>query len=77
MKPKVKWYIPILPALFDVFSSTLAYIALTFSPGEVWQMSRGGVIITTALFSRIFLKTKFTRSIIFGCIITFLGITLV
>lgn len=42
---------------------------------SVWQISRGGVIITTAIFSFFFLKKKFERNAIVGCIIAFVGIT--
>lgn len=42
---------------------------------SVWQISRGGVIITTAIFSFFFLKKKFERNAIIGCIIAFVGIT--
>jgi uncharacterized membrane protein len=42
---------------------------------SVWQISRGGVIVTTAIFSVIFLKKKFDRPAVVGCIFAFLGIT--
>ena len=44
-------------------SSSLAYIALKNAPASVWQISRG-VIITPAFFSRIFLKTVFSNTVI-------------
>lgn len=42
---------------------------------SVWQISRGGVIVTTAIFSVIFLKRKFDKPAILGCILAFAGIT--
>lgn len=68
---------PIIPGLFDTLASMLAYISLNLIAGSVWQISRGGVIITTAIFSRIFLSKKFTNSSILGCFLAFLGITIV
>jgi len=43
----------------DLLSSALAYISLNLIAGSVWQISRGGVIVTTAIFSKIFLKKNF------------------
>ncbi len=47
-----------IPAMCDFVTSTLKYIALNFIPGSVYQMMRGGTIVTTFLFSIIFLKIK-------------------
>lgn len=66
-----------MPASFDLIASTLAYVALSFTPASVWQMSRGAVIITTAILSKLILKTKFTKSATLGCFLTLVGITLV
>ena len=59
----------------DVFGSGLAYVALNLVISSVWQISRGGVIITTALISWLFLKKKFTRPMVVGCVLALLGIT--
>lgn len=77
MKPDCPWYLPVIPGIFDLISSILAYIALNLVSGSVWQISRGGVIITTAIFSKICLSKKFTKSAILGCFLAFIGITLV
>jgi hypothetical protein len=61
----------------DLLSSALAYISLNLIAGSVWQISRGGVIVTTAIFSKICLNKKFTKSSILGCSLAFVGITLV
>ena len=61
----------------DVFSSSLSYIALNMVAASVWQISKGGVIITTAILMKIFLAKKFNKNMILGCSIAFLGITTV
>lgn len=44
-------------------------------PSSVWQISRGGVIATTAFLSYVFLTKKLTKSMILGCLIALIGIT--
>ena len=44
-------------------------------PSSVWQISRGGVIATTAILSYIFLTKKITKGMIIGCLIALIGIT--
>jgi uncharacterized membrane protein len=56
-------------------ATLLSYIALNMVASSVWQISRGGVIITTAIFSAIFLRKKLESHSIIGCGIAFLGIT--
>lgn len=45
-----------IPAFCDFIASTLQCIALNFISGSVYQMIRGGTIITTAICSKIILK---------------------
>jgi len=59
----------------DLIATLLSYIALNMVASSVWQISRGGVIVTTAIFSVIFLKKRFDRSAVCGCILAFVGIT--
>ncbi len=59
----------------DLIASLLSYISLNMVASSVWQISRGGVIITTAIFSYFFLKKKMEKNAIKGCIIAFIGIT--
>lgn len=66
-----------IPALCDFITSTLQYIALNFISGSVYQMMRGGTIITTAIFSRYFLKTKVQRYQLVGCALAFVGVFVV
>lgn len=77
MKLECPVYLPLIPGIMDLLASTLAYISLNLIAGSVWQISRGGVIITTAIFSRICLKKSFTKASLVGCALAFLGITLV
>ena len=66
-----------IPAFCDFLTSTLQYIALNFIAGSVWQMLRGGVIVTTAIFSYFFLKMKVKRNHYFGCGFAIIGILIV
>lgn len=55
----------------------MQYIALNFISGSVWQMLRGGVIVTTAIFSKFFLRMVPKRNHYFGCAFAILGILIV
>lgn len=66
-----------IPALCDFITSTLQYVALNFIPGSIYQMMRGGTIITTFIFSVFFLKTKVQKYQILGCLLAFLGVFVV
>ena len=66
-----------IPAFCDFLTSTMQYIALNFISGSVWQMLRGGVIVTTAIFSKFFLKMIPKRNHYFGCCFAILGILIV
>lgn len=77
MKLDCPIYLPIIPGVMDFLASAMAYVSLNLIAGSVWQISRGGVIITTAIFSRICLSKKLTKSALLGCILSFTGITLV
>lgn len=63
------------PAVFDLLATLFSYLALNTVDSSVWQMSKGGVIVTTAILSRIFLKRIFTKRAILGCSLAFVGIT--
>ena len=59
----------------DLLSTLFSYTALNMVDSSVWQISRGGNIITTALLSICFLKRVFSRGALLGCFLAFLGIT--
>jgi uncharacterized membrane protein len=71
------WYLPVIPGLLDVISSMMAYIALNLISSSVWQISRGGNIVTTAILSKLFLKKTFNCNSILGCLLALTGITAV
>lgn len=66
-----------IPALCDFITSTLQYIALNFIPGSVYQMMRGGTIVTTFLFSIVFLKSKVQKHQILGSALALFGVLIV
>lgn len=66
-----------IPASLDLISSTLQLTALNFIPGSVYQMMRGGTIITTFIFSICFLKAKILRHMVVGSVLALIGITVV
>lgn len=63
------------PAVFDLLATLFSYLALNTVDSSVWQMSKGGVIVTTAILSRVILKRIFTRRAVIGCSLAFAGIT--
>ncbi len=63
------------PAFMDLISTILAYSALNMIDSSVWQISRGGNIISVAILSKLLLKTQMSKNGIIGCFIAFLGIT--
>lgn len=61
----------------DFISSGLQYVALNFIPASIYQMLKGGGIITTFIFSYCLLKPEVKRSQLSGCGLALIGITLV
>lgn len=66
-----------IPALCDVMASNLQLFALNFIAGSVYQMMRGGTIITTFIFSLLILKIKAKPFQIVGSALAFIGIAVV
>lgn len=67
----------LIPTLLDYVSMICYYIALNFIPGSVYQIMRGGTVLTTYLFSYLCLKTRPTPPKILGCCISLLGLAIV
>jgi uncharacterized membrane protein len=67
----------IIPTFLDFVASNLSYVGLTLISSSVWQISKGGVIVMTAIFSRVFLKKKLTLIKGLACLLALIGITLV
>lgn len=66
-----------IPAMSDLVTSTLQYVALNFVAGSVYQMMRGGAIVTTFIFSIVFLKMKAQRNQVAGSILALIGVFIV
>jgi drug/metabolite transporter (DMT)-like permease len=66
-----------IPAMSDLVTSTMQYVALNFVAGSVYQMMRGGAIVTTFLFSIVFLKMKAQRNQIAGSALALVGVFIV
>jgi drug/metabolite transporter (DMT)-like permease len=66
-----------IPAISDLVTSTLQYVALNFVAGSVYQMMRGGAIVTTFIFSIIFLKMKAQRNQVAGSALALVGVLIV
>lgn len=52
-------------------------MALNFVAGSVYQMMRGGAIVTTFLFSIFFLKMKAQRNQVAGSVLALVGVLIV
>jgi len=66
-----------IPAMCDMFATVLQNIALLFLPPSVWQMTRGSILLFTALFSIFYRHHKLHIPDWLGVITTIGGITLV
>lgn len=67
----------LVPAFFDLLTSTMQFIAFNFISGSAYQMMKGGSIATTFIFSVLFLKQKIKRSQSIGSVLAFIGIVIV
>jgi drug/metabolite transporter (DMT)-like permease len=59
--PQISVFYLAIPAAFDTFGSTIMSFALTMMAASIYQMTRGSIMIFTAIFSIIFLKAKIYR----------------
>jgi hypothetical protein len=73
-KAAPEWVV-IFPSVMDLLATLLSYTALNMVESSVWQISRGGNIVTTCLLSICFLKRAYGKGPLFGCFLAFLGIT--
>jgi drug/metabolite transporter (DMT)-like permease len=67
----------LVPAFFDLISSTLQYTSLNFVSASIYQMMRGGTVLTTFIFSILFLKLKIKNFQLYGCALVLLGVIVV
>jgi drug/metabolite transporter (DMT)-like permease len=67
----------LIPTAFDLISSTLQYTSLNFVSASIYQMMRGGTIVTTFLFSIFFLKLKIKKYQVVGALLALSGCIIV
>lgn len=60
--------------MMDLVASSLELISLNYVSGSVYSISNCIIVVTTAIFSRIILKTIFKRHHVIGCILTVIGV---
>jgi drug/metabolite transporter (DMT)-like permease len=66
-----------VPAMCDLVSSTLHFIALNYISASAYQMLTGGNIVVTFILSIFFLRQPVIKSHLFGSIFAFVGILVV
>ena len=66
-----------IPAFFDLVSTTMLFIALSWTFAPSYQMLRGSVTVFTGVFSVIFLKSKLKLHHWLGIAVVVMGLTLV
>ena len=66
-----------IPALCDLFATVLQNIALLYLPPSVWQMTRGSILLFTALFAIFYRHKKLKAADWIGVITTIVGICIV
>ena len=76
-KPKIKPIYLAIPALCDFIGSTVTSFSLTMMAASVYQMSRGSVMIYTAILSVMFLKSRLFRYQIFSLCVIFVALFIV
>lgn len=73
----VKLYIVALPAMCDILSTTMLNVGLLFVVPSIYQMTRGTVVLFSALFSVWFLRRRVERYKWFALLLVVLGVTVV
>ena len=71
---KMNPLIIIVPEIVDIGNAFCYYIALNFVPASIYQMLRGGTVLTTYIFTVLILKKKPKRQKVAGCGIVLLGL---
>jgi drug/metabolite transporter (DMT)-like permease len=66
-----------VPAFFDSISSILQYTSLNFISASIFQMLKGGTVVTTFIFSVIFLNLKVRKFQVYGCTLVLLGVLII
>lgn len=66
-----------IPAAGDFIGSTLANISVNFLLGSVYQLIKGGLLLTTAGFSYWLTRKRIKRNHIAGCTFALVGLIIV
>lgn len=66
-----------ISAVSDLLASSLQYMSLNFMPASIYQILKGGSIVTTFLFSKWLIGGKTKKSEVSGCFLSLIGVTLV
>jgi drug/metabolite transporter (DMT)-like permease len=67
----------LIPEVIDISTAFCYYIALNFVTGSIYQMLRGGTVLTTYFFTLTVLKITPKRQKIVGCLGVLLGMIVV
>ena len=63
--------------MLDLVASLLSYISLTILASSIWQIIKGGVILTTLFSNRFIYGIRPGKNGYLGCFLGFLGIAIV
>ena len=74
---KVNHLLIFFSEMIDFATFFCFYIALNFIPSSIYQMLRGGTILTTYFFRVLILRKKSKRQKILGCLIVLIGVVIV
>ena len=76
-KPPAPLLMILVPAFCDFVTSCMQYIAFNYIPASVYQMLKGGGIITTFIFSYLLIGGVTKKNQISGCVLAMVGVVLV
>lgn len=67
----------LVPAIMDLLTSTMQFVALNFISTSAYQILKGGMIATTFFFTVTYLKKPIQRRELVGSILALLGVVVV
>jgi drug/metabolite transporter (DMT)-like permease len=73
-KPKAPISALVIPLIMDLVATALKLISLNYVAASVFSIVNCLIVVSTAFFSRIILKTVFNRHQILGCVLTIIGV---
>jgi drug/metabolite transporter (DMT)-like permease len=69
-------YICFIPLAMDLFASTLSLTALNYLSGSVFSITSSIVIVSSAVFTKILIKSSFKNNQLIGCLFAVAGVIL-